>query len=117
MQQQNYSPFTRLGPFMRKSSLDELPQLINILKGEMSFIGPRPALPSQTDLNSARIAAGADRARPGITGLAQVMGRDDLDTQAKVQYDAEYCAHLGPITDLKVLILTFGAILTARGNK
>lgn len=117
MQRQNYSPFTRLGPWLRKSNLDELPQLFNILRGEMSFIGPRPALPSQTDVNTLRAAQGADAAWPGITGLAQVMGRDDLLTPVKVEYDAQYCRHMSFRLDLNILWRTLGAVLSGRGNK
>jgi lipopolysaccharide/colanic/teichoic acid biosynthesis glycosyltransferase len=111
------NPYTRLGPFLRKTNLDELPQLVNILKGEMSFIGPRPALPSQEDVVSLRKELGADRVRPGITGLAQVMGRDDLDVNTKVNYDSEYCRKLSLQFDLKVFFLTFGAVISARGNR
>lgn len=117
MQRRNYSPYTRLGPWLRKSNLDELPQLFNILRGEMSFIGPRPALPSQTDVNTLRAAQGADAARPGITGLAQVMGRDDLLTPVKVEYDAQYCRHMSLSLDLQILWRTLGAALSGRGNK
>ncbi|HEX8832947.1 MAG TPA: sugar transferase [Abditibacteriaceae bacterium] len=117
MQRQNYSPFTRLGPLLRKSNLDELPQLFNILKGEMSFIGPRPALPSQEDVNTLRTARGVSPLRPGITGLAQVMGRDDLDTETKVTYDAEYARSMSLLLDFSILVRTCGAVLTARGNK
>lgn len=117
MQRQNYSPFTRLGPWLRKSNLDELPQLFNILRGEMSFIGPRPALPSQTDVNTLRAAQGADAARPGITGLAQVMGRDDLLTPVKVGHDAQYCRRMSFQLDLNILWRTIGAVLSGRGNK
>lgn len=117
MQHQAAVPFTRLGPILRKTNIDELPQLINILKGEMSFIGPRPALPSQTDVVSLRTQSGADCVRPGITGLAQVMGRDDLDVETKVGYDTEYCRDLGLLADLSILLKTFGAVVSARGNK
>ncbi|MBV9866510.1 MAG: sugar transferase [Abitibacteriaceae bacterium] len=117
MQRQQQKPFTRLGPLLRKTNLDELPQLFNILKGEMSFIGPRPALPSQTDVNALRAQLGADAARPGITGLAQVMGRDDLATPIKVKYDADYCHSMSLKHDLQILWRTIGAILTGRGNK
>src|SRR5437762_2423408 len=117
MQRQQFDPYTRLGRFLRKTSLDELPQLFNILRGEMSFIGPRPALPSQEDVNSLRAEKGADAVRPGITGLAQVMGRDDLDTPAKVAYDARYSRELSFLLDLKILLRTFGAIFSGRGNK
>lgn len=117
MQKQPEIPYTRLGPFLRKTNLDELPQLLNVLVGQMSFVGPRPALPSQTDVVTLRVERAADRARPGITGLAQVMGRDDLDVQTKVSYDAEYCAGMSFFLDLKILSMTIGAVLSARGNK
>jgi len=108
---------TRIGGILRKTSMDELPQLINILRGEMSFIGPRPALPSQSDLNIKRELFGVHRVRPGITGLAQVMGRDNLDTETKASYDAEYCRRINFSLDLKILFMTFMAIMTTRGNK
>ena len=117
MQRQNFSPFTRLGPLLRKTNLDELPQIFNILKGEMSFIGPRPALRSQHDVNDLRREMGVPMARPGITGLAQVKGRDDLDTQTKVECDAQYCRTMSLIIDAGILFHTIGAVLTARGNK
>lgn len=117
MQLQRAKPFTRLGPLLRKTNLDELPQLLNIWRGDMSFIGPRPALPSQTDVNALREKMGVDSVRPGITGLAQVRGRDDLDTVTKVTYDSEYCRGLSLISDLHILLLTLSTIITARGNK
>lgn len=117
MVRQNYSPYTRIGPLLRKSSLDEIPQLFNILKGEMSFVGPRPALPSQQDVNELREARGVHAVRPGITGLAQVRGRDDLDTETKVGYDAEYCRTMSPLTDLRIALQTVAVIFTGRGNK
>lgn len=117
MQKQIAIPFTRIGPFLRKTSLDELPQLLNILRGQMSFIGPRPSLPSQEDVNNLRVQMGVQGVRPGITGLAQVMGRDDLDNQSKVQYDAEYCNKMSVWFDIKILGMTVAAVLFARGNK
>jgi len=117
MQQQKTKPYTRIGPFLRKTSLDELPQLFNIIKGEMSFVGPRPALPSQADVNSLRQLHGVDAVRPGITGVAQVHGRDDLAVEEKVEYDTEYCRNMSFLRDLKIVVQTFGAVLTARGNK
>lgn len=117
MQRQNFNPMTRLGPLLRKSNLDELPQIFNILKGEMSFIGPRPALPSQHDVNQLRREMGVEMARPGITGLAQVKGRDDLDTPAKVECDAQYCRTMSPFIDAGIVFYTLGAVLTGRGNK
>lgn len=117
MQLQNFDPFTRIGPFLRKSNLDELPQIFNILKGEMSFIGPRPALPSQHDVNALRREMKVEMARPGITGLAQVRGRDDLDTVTKVECDAQYCRTMSPVIDAGIIFYTIGAVLTGRGNK
>jgi len=117
MQRQNFSPFTRIGPLLRKSNLDELPQIFNILKGEMSFIGPRPALPSQHDVNTLRREMGVEMARPGITGLAQVRGRDDLDTPTKVECDARYCRTMSLWIDAGIVFYTIGAVLTGRGNK
>jgi O-antigen biosynthesis protein WbqP len=117
MQQQKTIPFTRVGPYLRMTSVDELPQLFNILKGEMSFIGPRPALPSQTDVNMLRETRGVHGVRPGITGLAQVKGRDDLDTETKVSYDEDYCRNMNMGLDIKILAATFLAVFSARGNK
>ena len=117
MQRLAKKPFTRIGPLLRTTNLDELPQLINIIKGEMSFIGPRPPLPSQTDVVNLRAQSGADRVRPGISGLAQVMGRDDLDVPTKVGYDTEYSHKLSLALDLKILLQTFQAVVSARGNK
>ncbi len=117
MERAGISPFTRLGPLLRRSNLDELPQIFNILKGEMSFIGPRPALPTQTDVNELRAKQGVASARPGITGLAQVMGRDDLATPAKVEYDARYCRELSLRLDARILLSTVGAVFSGRGNK
>ena len=117
MQQQTFNPYTRSGPFLRRSNLDELPQIFNILRGEMSFIGPRPALPSQSDVNTLRHRMGVEMARPGITGLAQVRGRDDLDVATKVFYDAQYCRTMNLKTDLTILAHTVVAVLNGRGNK
>lgn len=117
MQRLGLSPFTRIGPLLRKTNLDELPQIFNILKGEMSFVGPRPALLTQTDVNEMRREMGVEMARPGITGLAQVKGRDDLDTPTKVKCDAAYCRELSFWTDLKILIGTVEAVFSGRGNK
>ncbi len=117
MQAQRAIPFTRVGPFLRKANIDELPQLLNIIRGEMSFIGPRPALPTQTDVVSLRERSGADLVRPGITGLAQAQGRDELDVETKVAYDTEYCRRMSLAFDLRIVLLTLLAVLSARGNK
>lgn len=97
---------TRVGRFLRKTSLDELPQLFNVLKGDMSIIGPRPALYNQYDLIEMRERAGVNRLRPGITGWAQVNGRDELSLEEKTRYDAEYLRRQSFLLDLKILWLT-----------
>ena len=106
---------TRVGRFLRRSSLDELPQIINILMGHMSIVGPRPALWNQFDLNEARENYGVHQVRPGLTGWAQINGRDELEIPAKAALDAEYIRSLGPIMDLKCFLGTFRAVLSARG--
>ncbi|MHB1461976.1 MAG: sugar transferase [Armatimonadota bacterium] len=108
---------TRSGAFLRKSSLDELPQLWNILKGDMSFVGPRPALYSQHDLITLREEAGVHSVRPGLTGWAQVNGRDELDIPVKVEFDKEYVQRCSLWFDIYIIIRTVIAIFTARGNK
>jgi len=108
---------TKFGQFLRRTSIDEIPQLINILKGQMSFIGPRPALYNQPELISLRKGKGVDRMRPGITGLAQVSGRDDLPIPVKVEYDKRYVDNFSLLNDFKILIITVKAVFTAKGNK
>lgn len=98
--------FTRLGPILRKTSLDELPQLVNVLRGDMSVVGPRPALLTQAPVLSGREAASVHILRPGITGLAQVSGRDDLTDVEKVAKDAEYLEKMGPLLDLRIMAAT-----------
>jgi O-antigen biosynthesis protein WbqP len=106
---------TPLGRFLRRSSLDELPQLWSVLLGDMSLVGPRPALFNQDDLVALRTAAGVDRLRPGVTGWAQVNGRDELPIPEKVKLDAEYLARMSFGFDLAILIATARAAVTARG--
>lgn len=106
---------TPIGGFLRKSSLDELPQLWCILKGEMSLVGPRPALFNQDDLIAARIEAGVHALKPGLTGWAQVNGRDELEIPLKVAYDAEYLRRQSFLFDLRILILTALKVAGARG--
>ncbi len=108
---------TRSGTFLRKSSLDELPQLWNILKGDMSFVGPRPALYNQHDLITLREEAGVHSVRPGLTGLAQVNGRDELDIPVKVAYDKEYIQRCSLWFDIYIILRTVAATFTASGNK
>ena len=98
---------TPIGPFLRKSSLDELPQLWSVLKGDMSFVGPRPALFNQHDLVALRTEKGVHRLIPGITGWAQINGRDDIPIPKKVEYDEYYLKNRSFFFDLKILFLTF----------
>ena len=98
---------TQIGPFLRKSSLDELPQLWSVLKGDMSFVGPRPALFNQEDLIALRTKRGVHRLLPGITGWAQINGRDDIPIPKKVEFDEYYLKNSSFIFDLKILFLTF----------
>ena len=98
---------TPVGKFLRKTSLDELPQLWSILKGDMSFVGPRPALFNQDDLIALRTEAGVDALLPGLTGWAQVNGRDELPIPVKVGFDAEYMKRMSLAFDLEILAMTF----------
>ncbi|TCK18110.1 O-antigen biosynthesis protein WbqP [Thiogranum longum] len=98
---------TTIGKFLRRTSLDELPQLWSILVGDMSFVGPRPALFNQDDLIALRTSKGIDQLVPGLTGWAQINGRDDLPIPEKVMLDAEYLARFSFRLDLKILFLTF----------
>ena len=97
---------TPVGRFLRKSSLDELPQVINILKGELSIVGPRPALWNQDDLIAAREKYGANAVPVGLTGLAQVSGRDELPIEKKAAYDGEYAKRMGFFLDIWILMRT-----------
>ena len=106
---------TPVGDFLRKSSLDELPQLWCILKGEMSFVGPRPALFNQDDLIALRTAKGVDAVLPGLTGWAQVNGRDELPILEKVNLDAEYMERQSLWFDLKILWITFLKVIKQDG--
>ena len=106
---------TSVGPFLRKFSLDELPQLGSILKGDMSFIGPRPALYNQDDLIDLRTKKGIHRLTPGVTGWAQINGRDDLSIPLKVAYDEFYLEKRSFFFDLKILYITILKVLKADG--
>ncbi len=108
---------TTIGRFLRKSSLDELPQLINVLKGEMSLVGPRPALWNQYDLIEQRDHFGVNDILPGVTGWAQINGRDELPIKEKVKYDHEYLEKLGFWFDLKILFLTAFSVISKKGIK
>ena len=105
----------KIGALLRKLSLDELPNLINIIKGEMVFVGPRPALYNQEDLMALRVAAGVDKLIPGITGWAQVNGRDELSLEQKVALEKEYLAKKSLLIDLQILIKTFANVLFSKG--
>jgi len=106
---------TKVGRFLRKSSLDELPQLINIFKGDMSIVGPRPALWNQTDLILERDKYGANDIRPGLTGWAQINGRDELTIDVKAKLDGDYLSRISLIMDLKCFFGTFSSVLRAKG--
>ncbi|WP_207652889.1 sugar transferase [Anaeromicrobium sediminis] len=106
---------TKSGKFLRKTSLDELPQIINILKGEMSIIGPRPALWNQHDLISERDQYGANDISPGLTGWAQINGRDELPIDVKAKLDGEYVEKMGFAFDVKIFFKTVFSILKSDG--
>lgn len=106
---------TPIGAFLRRLSLDELPQLWSVLKGDMSLVGPRPALFNQADLIEARVAVGVDELRPGVTGWAQINGRDELSIPDKVALDAEYLARRSFGFDLLILAGTISPVVTGRG--
>jgi len=105
----------KIGVLLRKLSLDELPNLINIIKGEMVFVGPRPALYNQDDLMALRVAAGVDQLIPGITGWAQVNGRDELSLDKKVALEQEYLQKKSLLLDIQIIIKTFTNVLASKG--
>jgi len=102
---------TPIGPFLRKTSLDEIPQLWSILKGDMSFVGPRPALFNQDDLIKLRTEKGVEKLVPGLTGWAQINGRDELPIPEKVGLDVEYLKRRSFVFDLKIILLTFVRVI------
>jgi O-antigen biosynthesis protein WbqP len=106
---------TPIGAFLRKSSLDELPQLFNILVGDMSIIGPRPALYNQEDLIQLRTEKGVDTLTPGLTGWAQINGRDELSIPQKVQFDEYYLLHRSLILEAKIIIRTIKKVIRSEG--
>jgi O-antigen biosynthesis protein WbqP len=105
----------KIGKFIRKTSLDELPNLINIVKGEMVFVGPRPALYNQDDLMALRVATGVDKLKPGITGWAQINGRDEISIKDKVALEQEYLQRKSFFFDIKIIIKTFINVLFSKG--
>lgn len=106
---------TPVGRFLRQTSLDELPQLWNVLKGDMSFVGPRPVIPAESYLLRLRRRFGADTVRPGITGLAQIRGRDHLPPRIKAQYDAEYALNYTFLLDCYIFFSTLRYVLRREG--
>nr|WP_315482500.1 sugar transferase [uncultured Undibacterium sp.] len=106
---------TPVGSFLRKSSLDELPQLWSIIKGDMSFVGPRPALYNQADLIALRTEKQVHTIVPGLTGWAQINGRDELPIPQKVELDAYYLQHQSLLLDIKILFLTFFKVIKRDG--
>ncbi len=105
----------KIGKFIRKTSLDELPNLINIIKGEMVFVGPRPALFNQDDLMEFRLATGVSKLKPGITGWAQINGRDELSIADKVKLEQEYLYKRSTLFDIEIIIKTFTNVLFIKG--
>ena len=105
----------KIGNFIRKTSLDELPNLINIIKGDMVFVGPRPALYNQDDLMDFRVATGVHKLKPGITGWAQINGRDEISIEKKVQLEQEYLYKKSFLFDIEILIKTFTNVLFSKG--
>jgi O-antigen biosynthesis protein WbqP len=108
---------TRIGPFLRKTSLDEVPQIYNVLRGELRFVGPRPALHNQYDLVKLRTERGIHTLPPGLTGWAQVNGRDELSIASKVEFDHQYAEKQSFLFDLEILFLTFVKVATRAGVK
>jgi len=111
------SYLTRSGRFLRKYSLDEIPQILTILKGEMSFVGPRPALYNQDDLIKMRTKKNIHLLKPGITGWAQINGRDSISLTKKVELDEEYLLNISTYFDLKIMALTILRVIGASGVK
>ena len=106
---------TPIGSFLRKNSLDELPQLWSILKGDMTFVGPRPALYNQEDLVEIRTKFGVHKLKPGLTGWAQINGRDELSIQEKVILDKYYLDNMSFVLDIKILFATFFKVIQKDG--
>ena len=115
LQTESEQQFTPLGRFLRRTSLDELPQIFNIIRGDMAVVGPRPALWNQEDLIEERDKYGANDVRPGLTGWAQINGRDELDIFQKAKLDGEYVKEMGLLMDLRCFFGTFLKVLRAEG--
>lgn len=108
---------TRVGRFLRRTSLDELPQLINVIKGDMSLVGPRPLIPEETEVHDMRQRRGVYTLRPGITGLSQISGRDRVSDDQKVELDTRYLERFGFVQDLRIVGATVGRVITGDGIK
>lgn len=108
---------TSIGKFLRKTSLDELPQIINILKGDMAIVGPRPALWNQYDLIGLRDKNDSSKVRPGLTGLAQISGRDELEIEIKANLDGEYAKRMRFLEDARLFLGTFISVVKSDGVK
>ena len=106
---------TKIGGFLRRTSLDELPQLINILKGDMLFVGPRPALYNQYDLRDLRTEKGVHVLYPGVSGWAQVNGRDELEIPDKVEFDRQYLENRSILLDIKIVFMTLFKVFKSEG--
>ena len=107
------SHITHVGRFLRRTSLDELPQLYNVLRGEMSIVGPRPLIAEEGEIHELRRRCGVTDTRPGITGLAQISGRDGITDIEKARYDAKYARNISLLTDVKIVFRTAGSIMLA----
>lgn len=106
---------TKVGRILRKLSLDEIPQLFNVLKGDMSLIGPRPLIPQEKEIHELRTKAGVYTLRPGMTGLAQIHGRDHVSKEEKAGWDTEYLQRFGFLTDLSILLRTVPKVIDSEG--
>ena len=106
---------TPFGAFLRRTSLDELPQIYSVLRGDMSIVGPRPALHNQHELIAQRAELGVDQLRPGVTGWAQINGRDEITLRDKLRFDQEYFERQSLFFDLKIILLTVVAVVRSRG--
>jgi O-antigen biosynthesis protein WbqP len=109
------SYITPFGSFLRRTSLDELPQIYSVLRGDMSVVGPRPALHNQHELIAKRTALGVDQLRPGVTGWAQINGRDEIALQDKLRFDLDYLERQSLFFDVKIILLTVVAVVRSRG--
>lgn len=107
----NHIKITNFGKFIRRTNINELPQLINILKGDMSLIGPRPCLPSQKELINLRLRGKAYDCKPGLTGLAQVMAYNNMPNEEKADWDNQYALHITFVNDMKIILKTFSYLM------